>query len=168
MLISGAGDMEMRSDDFFTYLLRQNDDSPLYLFDQHFTDRSPGLAKDYCTPSVFPQPTSSSAGRDCTAAASQYSSQMSGDHHVHVGDALGNEDDSGSTAEQTDEVDLFALLGDSRPSFRWLIVGGKRSGSTFHVDPNGTSAWNACICGRKLWYADLTYQRASHMSRSTL
>lgn len=28
--------------------------------------------------------------------------------------------------------DLFALLGDRRPDFRWLIVGPARSGSSFH------------------------------------
>lgn len=34
--------------------------------------------------------------------------------------------------------DLFAVLGDQRPDYRWLIIGPKRSGSTFHKDPNGT------------------------------
>ncbi|KAJ3063299.1 hypothetical protein HK102_008518, partial [Quaeritorhiza haematococci] len=48
--------------------------------------------------------------------------------------------------------DLFALLGDEgRPDYRWLIVGPERSGSTFHVDPNSTSAWNAVITGEKKW-----------------
>lgn len=47
--------------------------------------------------------------------------------------------------------DLFALLGDQRPDHRWLIIGPKRSGSTFHKDPNATSAWNAVIQGSKYW-----------------
>ena len=34
--------------------------------------------------------------------------------------------------------DLFAVLGSQRPDSRWLIVGPKRSGSTFHKDPNAT------------------------------
>lgn len=38
-----------------------------------------------------------------------------------------------------------------RPDFRWLIVGARRSGSSFHKDPNATSAWNAAISGRKKW-----------------
>lgn len=47
--------------------------------------------------------------------------------------------------------DLFALLGQERPAHRWLIVGPERSGSTFHKDPNATSAWNAVVQGSKYW-----------------
>lgn len=48
--------------------------------------------------------------------------------------------------------DLFQLLGEGRrPDHTWLIVGPKRSGSVFHIDPNATHAWNATICGRKRW-----------------
>ena len=47
--------------------------------------------------------------------------------------------------------DLFSLMGADRPHYRWLIVGAARSGSSFHKDPNATSAWNAVITGRKKW-----------------
>jgi hypothetical protein len=48
--------------------------------------------------------------------------------------------------------DLLQHLGnDERPDHTWLIVGPKRSGSVFHIDPNATHAWNACITGRKRW-----------------
>lgn len=47
--------------------------------------------------------------------------------------------------------DLFAVLGDQRPDSRWLIIGPARSGSTFHKDPNATSAWNAVLRGSKYW-----------------
>ena len=50
------------------------------------------------------------------------------------------------------ERDLFARLpSDCRPDYRWLIVGGTRSGSGWHVDPNASSAWNAVIRGSKKW-----------------
>lgn len=49
-------------------------------------------------------------------------------------------------------TDLFSLLpNDIRPDHRWLIIGPHRSGSIFHIDPNQTHAWNACIKGRKKW-----------------
>ncbi|KAI0856181.1 hypothetical protein F4860DRAFT_423256 [Xylaria cubensis] len=47
--------------------------------------------------------------------------------------------------------DLFEVLGAERPAHRWLIVGPARSGSTFHKDPNATSAWNAVVQGSKYW-----------------
>ncbi|MCJ1451808.1 hypothetical protein MMC28_002148 [Mycoblastus sanguinarius] len=47
--------------------------------------------------------------------------------------------------------DLFSVLGAQRPDSRWLIVGPERSGSTFHKDPNATSAWNAVLRGSKYW-----------------
>eukprot|EP00943_MAST-04B_sp_MAST-4B-sp1_P002382 g2382.t1 len=50
------------------------------------------------------------------------------------------------------ENDLFSLLGEEkRPDYRWLIAGPARSGSSFHIDPNGTNAWNAVIKGKKKW-----------------
>ena len=48
--------------------------------------------------------------------------------------------------------DLFSILGtDDRPDYRWLIAGPARSGSSFHIDPNSTSAWNAVVRGAKKW-----------------
>lgn len=47
--------------------------------------------------------------------------------------------------------DLFSVLGEQRPDCRWMIMGPKRSGSTFHKDPNATSAWNAVLTGSKYW-----------------
>ena len=47
--------------------------------------------------------------------------------------------------------DFFSVLGADRPDRRWLIIGPERSGSSFHKDPNATSAWNAVVQGEKYW-----------------
>jgi len=48
--------------------------------------------------------------------------------------------------------DLFAALDNQhRPAFRWFLTGSARTGSPFHQDPNGTSAWNAVTHGHKRW-----------------
>ncbi|AAS50368.1 AAR003Wp [Eremothecium gossypii ATCC 10895] len=53
---------------------------------------------------------------------------------------------------QKDFFTLFQQDGvQCRPDHRWLIAGPARSGSTFHKDPNQTSAWNAVLSGMKLW-----------------
>jgi len=48
--------------------------------------------------------------------------------------------------------DLLAALDDQhRPAFRWWLFGSARTGTPFHQDPNGTSAWNAVTHGHKRW-----------------
>ncbi|KAJ1981371.1 hypothetical protein H4R34_002100 [Dimargaris verticillata] len=98
------------------------DEAPIYLFDKHFGENCPDLLADFTVPEYFREDLFSLLG------ANTYS------QHV-------------LTATQAKE----SAPKNVRPDYRWLIVGPQRSGSTFHKDPNATSAWNAVITGSKKW-----------------
>ena len=49
------------------------------------------------------------------------------------------------------ELDFFNLFEETRPDHLWIIAGPGNTGSTFHKDPNSTSAWNQLLSGLKLW-----------------
>ncbi|QSS62146.1 F-box domain-containing protein [Histoplasma capsulatum] len=109
---------------YVEYMNNNIDESPLYLFDRSFVEKMN-------LPIVS---TTTTTTTTTTAATSQ--PQPS---------------ESAYTPPTPFAEDLFSVLVPDRPDHRWLIIGPPRSGSTFHKDPNATSAWNAVLRGSKYW-----------------
>ncbi|KAJ1923541.1 hypothetical protein IWQ60_005820 [Tieghemiomyces parasiticus] len=109
---------------YYRYADQQTlDESPIYLFDKQFGRTCPALLDDFEVPEYF--------GEDL--------------FHV-LGDVA-----SATTSAGGIDATISPTPPSHRPDYRWIIIGPARSGSTFHKDPNATSAWNAVITGAKKW-----------------
>jgi len=133
---------------FLRYAAAQRDDSPLYVFDSMYqSDGSAcGILHDYAVPRYF--------GEGALWCAPELAAGCGG--------SLGAAPACVVRALCTASIawcvlripvaiaDLFKLVGDHRrPPYRWFLVGPKRSGTTVHIDPLSTSAWNTLVYGRK-------------------
>lgn len=95
-LIAKYGDVKFRAEsvdwklrDYVSYMENQEDESPLYLFDKAFVEKTNG------------------------------------------------DMEAGFTVPECFGLDFFDVFGDQRPDRRWMILGPRRSGSTFHKVPPG-------------------------------
>lgn len=163
-----AGGVNFRLRDYLHYARSNADDPPLYLFDPTFGHSTPELLEAYSVPACFsddlfnlldppPQRTtgaspsrraedgSSSIACTDTAACFEAAACASG------GEARGRPEAEPQSWQGLQPCDDMPLMAAERPDYRWLLIGGRRSGQTWHQDPNGTSAWNLTIRGRKRW-----------------
>ena len=105
----------------------------------------------------------------------KYSKHQSDDSPLYIFDSVfGNKHTrpdllSGYRPPSLFPDDYFSVLGDNRPPHRWFLMGPKRSGTSCHIDPLDTSAWNTLLVGRKKWaFIDPTVPRRVAKGRSVL
>ncbi len=116
-------------------------DQPLYLFDKDFAMKGPDLVSDYDVPIYF--------ANDLFSLLSKHSFT---EEMAKVSNGSSRDKQTTRTTVASDTINKPITIQDvHRPDYRWLIIGPKKSGSVFHKDPNATSAWNACIRGKKKW-----------------
>ena len=157
-------------EEYFAYAAQTREEAAMYLFDRDFHAVG-DLGTHYDIPRYF-HPTT--AHRTSKQSSSDGVGNTGGDDSISatatVHDAVETVPVTGSNSTNVQScsnitlpstsikekdayaTDLFRVFGESsRPDYRWLIAGPKRSGSIFHIDPNQTNAWNVCVKGRKKW-----------------
>ena len=108
---------------YVEYMRNNQDESPLYLFDCRFAEKM-GIVKVKM--------------KNDDPDAVEREKKMSG-HNDRADEDAPTPSLPPFWTPACFADDLFDVWDvDERPDWRWLIVGPERSGSTFHVDPNGT------------------------------
>ena len=111
---------------YVEYMRDNQDESPLYLFDCRFAEKMGILEADEVPGTINSEKTvvnEKDKNNNKSAAHNNTASPLTPPFWTPSCFA----------------DDLFDVWdADERPDWRWLIVGPERSGSTFHIDPNGT------------------------------
>ncbi|KAL7550068.1 hypothetical protein ACHAWF_017276 [Thalassiosira exigua] len=111
-----------------------SDDSPLGIYDSEFGDEdSPTsvLLTEYSVPKCFSPDLFDLSEEDTT---------MHSNNEGGIECSSGNNDAEPETAETN-----------TRPPYRWILIGPERSGTGMHVDPLWTNAWVTILQGKKRW-----------------
>jgi histone arginine demethylase JMJD6 len=129
------------------------DDSPLYIFDSSFGERRRNNTAFNIRKRNSKKKTKLEPSSPSSASSISPSRDGNDDDSIRVHSSPTRNILNDYKVPDYFSDDLFALVGERRrPPFRWMVAGPKRSGSGIHVDPLGTSAWNALVHGHKRYY----------------
>ena len=112
-----------------------SDDSPLGIYDSEFGEDevTKVLLDEYSVPKCFSPDLFELANCDEFQSGSKNGDQSS--------NTIENENESGNEQESNN----------TRPPYRWILIGPERSGTGMHVDPLWTNAWVTVLQGLKRW-----------------
>ena len=87
---------------------------------------------------------------------SRYADQCTDDSPLYVFDSRVLETNPTISEGYTPPIyfanDHWSHLSESRrPPYKWLLMAPRQSGTTVHIDPLATSAWNTVVTGSKRW-----------------
>ncbi|CAI7851278.1 unnamed protein product [Closterium sp. NIES-53] len=156
-----CGPVDLSLDQYWRYADGVQEERPLYVFDPRFGEKAPALVGDYEVPEYFREDLFQVL--DLGTGDGENGDENGAERHAGgaEGERGDGKDGSAGEREKTGECGEEEAAGEGpgkkkeepsgRPDFRWLIMGPARSGSSWHIDPNSTCAWNAVITGSKKW-----------------
>jgi len=145
-----VGRYVMRWKNYLQYMTQvSTDESPLYLFDSRFGEKIPELLASYTVPEFFRKDYFALL-EECGGGVSEGRSVPGETGRSSNSNATTPSSVSSSSSPSSSSSSSSAPWA-PRPAYRWILVGPTRSGSTFHKDPNHTSAWNGLLSGIKKW-----------------
>ncbi|KAL7994140.1 putative sterile alpha motif domain, JmjC domain, sterile alpha motif/pointed domain superfamily [Plasmopara halstedii] len=141
-ITSGSSKIEMTFADYFNYASKQNDETPLYIFDARFGEKMPTMLEDYNI-------------EDLKVFKEDFLSVISSPKNEKLDAGMaetvkGVKLEAGGKKSRKHKI-LKRTAMSKRPDFRWIVIGPQRTGASWHQDPARTSAWNSLIKGRKRW-----------------
>jgi len=153
-------DVLMTMENFRYYMNQQDDEDPLYLFDNEVP---PWLSRAARTPRFFQDDLLDALRSGDGHKKSCDESREDGDSALHRDQ--GSSKDLDDTEQSNADNSASSTTGRRRARQRrrknhhrvftetkWLLIGPSGSGTKFHFDPHAVAAWNMLTQGRKLWF----------------
>ena len=132
--------------DYLQYLVSQQDDDPLYLFDEEFAQTCPAMLDDYSVPDYLLADDVLSCYPFDFECSSTSPDHLENVNRPNASKQAPNPDSEAAESHSPQIIDRV------RPKSRkWLLIGPRGSGTDVHTDPPGTSAWNSVVHGAKRW-----------------
>jgi hypothetical protein len=136
-----VGKYSMKLADYFTYMQQTQEESPLYLFDSAFGEKFPSMLEDYGVADYFSDDLFSvladleafeGYNDGCEDRGEEKQEMMNNERKKAALQQHNCDNNSADNPSAVDSSRVSFAHGTMRPSYRWILIGPARSGSTFH------------------------------------